>query len=211
MEWKIAGQNTNGLRTEMEMRMWKEYLMEEGVDLCGATETHMDARRKKEFESVFENDYHCIMKRRRKRKKGDYGSGGLAIFVRRGAGVPKLSREKGSDEILWVEVEGLERIIYVAVVYLVPRKSARYGGNAEVRRELEEDIVEFRGRGMVVVIGDVNSRIGECVPLEGVVKSNVRRSRDKKMNENGREWIQLMRRTGMVMLTGLYWRSEYTC
>ena len=49
--------------------------MEEEVDLCGATETRMDARREKEIESVFESDYHCIMKRRRKRKKGDYGSG----------------------------------------------------------------------------------------------------------------------------------------
>ena len=112
---------------------------------------------------------------------------------------------------MWVEVEGLERTIYVAVVYLVPRKSARYGGNAEVRRELEEDIVEFRGRGMVVVVGDVNSSIGECVPLEGVVKSNVRKNKDKKTNENGRKWILMMRRTGMVMPTGFYGRAEYTC
>ena len=193
------------------MMMWKQYLMEEKVDLCGATETHMDEKREEEIGSVFENDYHCITKRRRRRKKGDYGSGGLAVLVRRGAGVPKLAKEKGSDEILWVEIEGLERTIYVAVVYLVPRKSARYGGNEEVRRELEGDIVEFRGRGMVVVIGDVNSRIGEYRPLEGAVKSNVRRSRDKKMNENGREWIQMMRRTGMVILTGLYGKAEYTC
>ena len=143
-EWRIAGQNTNGLRTEMEMRMWKQYLMEERVDLCGATETHMDAKREKEIESVFENDFHCIMKRRRKRKKGDYGSGGVAIFVRRGAGRPKLAKEKGSDEILWVEVEGIGRTVHVAVVYLVPKKSSRYGDNMEVRRELEEDIIRFK-------------------------------------------------------------------
>ena len=163
MEWRIAGQNTNGLRTDMDMRMWKQYLMEEEIDLCCATETHMDARREKEIEEVFENDYHCILKRRKKRKKGDYGSGGLAVFVRRGMGVPRVARSKGSDEILWVDIEGLERKIYVAAVYLVPKKSSWYADNAEVRRELEEGIYEFRARGMGVIIGDVNSRIGERV------------------------------------------------
>ena len=100
VEWRIAGQITNGLRTEMEMMMWKQYLKEEKIDICGATETHMDATREKEIEAVFENDYHCIMKRRRKRKRGDYGSGGLAVFVRREVGVPKVAKEKGSEEIL---------------------------------------------------------------------------------------------------------------
>ena len=195
----------------MEMRMWKQYIMEEEIDLCCATETHMDARRQKEIEDVFETDYHCILKRRKKRKKGDYGSGGLAVLVRRGMGVPKVAKNKGSDEILWVEVDGLGGTIYIAVVYLVPKKSSRYGDNNGVRRELEEGIYEFRARGMVVVIGDVNSRIGECVPLEGADDGRKRNNSDKKMNENGREWIQLMRRTGMVMLTGLYGRAEYTC
>ena len=86
--------------------------------------------------------------------------------MRRGVGVPNLAKEKGSDEILWVEVGGIGRTIHVAVVYLVPMKSSRYGDNREVRRELEEDIIEFKEKGMVVVIGDVNSRIGECRPLE---------------------------------------------
>ena len=126
-------------------------------------------------------------------------------------GVPKLAKDKGSDEILWVEIEGLGMKIYIAVVYLVPKNSSRYGDNASVRRELEEGIYEFRERGMVVIIGDVNSRIGECMPLEGRVEGKMRNNSDNKMNENGREWIQLMRRTGMVMLTGLYGRAEYTC
>ena len=64
---------------------------------------------------------------------------------------------------------------------------------------------------MVVVIGDVNSRIGDCRPLEGGEEGKTRRNRDMRMNENGREWIQLMRRTEMVMLMGLYGRAEYTC
>ena len=51
-----------------------------------------------------------------------------------------------------MEVEGVAGKINVAVVYIVPKNSTRYGGNVEARRELEEDIIVFRARGMVILI-----------------------------------------------------------
>ena len=135
----------------------------------------------------------------------------MAVFVRRWVRIPKVAKEKGSEEILWVELEGTVTKIYVAVVYFVQKESTRYEANADVRMELEEDIIEFRSRGMVVLIGDVNSRIGECMPQEGVREGKKRKNKDKKINENGREWIQMMRRTGMLMLTGLYGTADFTC
>ena len=132
-------------------------------------------------------------------------------MVRKGRGVPKLAKCKGSDEILWVEMEGLGQTIFVAVVYLVPTKSSRYKLNAETRRELEEDILKFKKEGMVVVMGDLNSRITDSQPSEGVVRSNTRENKDKKLNDNGRAWICLTRNTDMVTLTGLYGEADYTC
>ena len=208
---KIATQNVHGLFTELEMRCWKQYLYEEDVDICGATETRMNVDREKKFHAVFKDDFHCVTKIRKNRKKNDFGSGGLALLVRKGSGTPRLAKESGSDEILWVEMEGLSQKVYIAVVYLVPVKSTRYKFNGAVRRELEVDIIKFRNRGTVVIMGDLNSRIGMANPREGVWRNNYRGNRDKKTNDNGREWIKLTSNTDMVTLTGLYGEADYTC
>ena len=59
------------------------------------------------------------------------------------------------------EVGGLERKLIIAAVYLVPIKSTRYKNNREVRRELETYIMKYKQEGTVMVMGDLNSRIGE--------------------------------------------------
>ena len=181
------------------------------MDLCGATETRNNEKKGRMLISGMEDSFHCITKIRKKRKAGDYGSGGLAIVVRKGRGIPKLAKSTGSDEILWIELEGMGQKIFVAVVYLVPHKSSRYKFNGAVRRELEEDILRFKKDGMVVVMGDLNSRIADCQPKEGVVHSNTRVNKDKKMNDNGKAWIRLTRNTDMVTLTGLFGKADYTC
>ena len=178
--------------------------MEEEVDLCGATETRNNKERDKMLISGMEDSFHCITKIRKNRKAGDHGSGGLAIVVRKGRGIPKLAKAKGSDEILWIEMEGMGQKIFVAVVYLVPNKSSRYKYNGDTRRELEEDILRFKKDGMVVVLGDLNSRIADNQPSDGVVKNNTRENKDKKLNDNDKAWIRRMRNTDMVTLTDLF-------
>ena len=181
------------------------------MDLCGATDTRNNNERYKMLISGMEDSFHCITKIRKNRKAGDHGSGGLAIVVRKGRGIPKLAKAKGSDEILWIEMEGMGQKIFVAVVYLVPNKSSRYKYNGDTRRELEEDILRFKKDGLVVVLGDLNSRIADSQPSDGVVKNNTRENKDKKLNDNGKAWIRLTRNTDMVTLTGLFGVADYTC
>ena len=76
------------------MRCWKQYIFEEGIDLCGATETRMNALREKQFHELMQDDFHCITKIRKKTKSMDYGSGCLALIVRKDKGVPKLVKKK---------------------------------------------------------------------------------------------------------------------
>jgi hypothetical protein len=75
--------------------------------------------------------------------------------------------------------------------------------NTELRRELEEDIMRYKQEGMVMVMGDLNSRIGEI--------EHHRRNKDIEVNENGREWMALTRATGMIILSGLNETADYTC
>ena len=105
----------------------------------------------------------------------------------------------------------LDRRIFVADVYLVSRRSRIYKNNNLVRQELEEDIIKFKKKGVVVILGDLNSRIADSMPSEGVTKSNTRENKDKVLNDNGRAWIRLTRSTGMVTLTGLFGEADYTC
>ena len=104
-----------------------------------------------------------------------------------------LVKKKGNEGILWVEVEGTGRKMHLAVVYIVPIKSTRYKNNIALRRELEEDIIKYKQEGMVMVMGDLNSRIGE--------ENNYWKNIDKRVDDNGREWLALTRATGIITLT----------
>ena len=195
----------------MEVRCWKQYLMDADVDMCGVTETHGNEKKDRMMHSVMGDDYHCITKIRKNRKARDHGSGGLAIVVRKGRGIPKIAKAKGSDEILWVEMKEIGRKIFVAVVYIVPSKSTRYHQNGAIRRELTADIMRFTAEGIVIVMGDLNSRIAGSLPMEGGGRHRMRENKDKIVNNNGKEWTLLTRTTKMVTLTGLYGEADYTC
>ena len=86
----------------------------------------------------------------------------------------------------------------------MPIKSTKYKNNKEVRRELETDIMKYKQEGTVMVMGDLNSRIGE----EGDIE---RKNIDKEVNENGREWLSLSRATGLMTMTGIRERADFTC
>ena len=90
----VATQNTQGLNTELEIRCWKQYLIEEKVDICCVTETHTDERRAEMMKDILADKFHCITKIRKNSKRRDYGSGGLAIIVvKRGCDLIKKKAE----------------------------------------------------------------------------------------------------------------------
>ena len=92
------------------------------MDICCVTETHLDEKRERLLISILEDKFECLSRIREERKRGDYGSGGVAVMIRKSKGRIKTIKRKGVDGILWVEVEGTGRKMYVAVVYIVPHK-----------------------------------------------------------------------------------------
>lgn len=144
----------------MEMRRWKQYLIEEDIEICCVTETHLNKKREIIFREIFKEDFNCIIRNRKDRKEGDSGSGGLAILIKKGLAKVNPILKKGSDEIVWAEVVGAGKSLFIATVYIVPKKSTRYVDNDEVREELELNIMRYKEQGTVLVLGDMNSRIG---------------------------------------------------
>ena len=110
---------------------------------------------------------------------------------------------KKQDCLLWIEISCGHRKIYIATVYMVPVGSSYYEDNDKIRNELEKDIVAYKEQGMVIVIGDFNSRIGKLMSITADDKTYHRENVDEKENQNGRELIKLMNGLGMLILSGI--------
>ncbi len=103
------------------------------------------------------------------------------------------------------------------MVYICPDGSTRDNDFRRQLMELEVDIVEFRKKGLVVCMGDFNSRIGSinsvltygerCVVIE-------RTSEDNKIDgsalERGHQFVDSMNACNMVILNGVDNMAEYT-
>ena len=76
-----------------------------------------------------------------------------------------------------------------------------FPNNSLVWERLEQDIIRFRQQGVVIVLGDFNSRVGESIPLIATNRVLVRRNNDMEVNSNGREFMSVMRVCDMVITT----------
>ena len=143
--------------------------------------------------------------------------GGVGIAVKKTLGRVERLEEYEDDGLLWLKlcVGGID--LFVAAVYLVPRTSDWYEGNLERKVRLIRGIQCYRQKGRVVVMGDMNARIGsldvnierECG--EGVV-SLYRESEDEKVTQDGRDLLEMMAAANMVVMNGLEGKmKEMTC
>ena len=134
-------------------------------------------------------------------KRRDLGSGGVVIFMHKDIGPSKLLKVGKCEDLVWVEIEGRDQIFFVAAAYMVPARSNWHWNNPVLRSELEEDILIYKRLGVVIVMGDFNSRIGDSVPVTPVQNRWVRQSNDKEPNANGRELVALMKTCEMTITT----------
>ena len=144
----------------------------------------------------------------RKRRRG----GGLGFVVKKSL-KPRVMKVTQCNNLLWIEVDsGIKW--YVAVVYLIPKD--KWGTNEVTISELQRTLVDFTGKGKVVVMGDFNARVGE---LSNSLNSNVdtedtviipRSSEDKTVNGPGRGVLESLNAVGLVLLNGVGERARFT-
>ena len=117
---------------------------------------------------------------------------------------------------MWIEVEDEEGKIFVGLVYLAPGSFPLVREiNEKLWDELSEDVMYFREKGRVCIIGDFNSRIGEmrsrCMSLkeeeedeeEEKVRVWKRCSQDKKSDKAGKRLVQFMNDHELIILNGI--------
>ena len=88
------------------MLRWKQYLLEEAIDICCVTESRLDSRRDGIFGEMFGDVFNCFIRSRRNMKRLDPGSGGVVVLVKKDLGKARLMKNGKCEDLVWVEVEG---------------------------------------------------------------------------------------------------------
>ena len=149
-------------------------------------------------------------------KKGAKESGGSVIYIKRGIarGVRLLSkRSDDSGDVIWLRLRkeffGLDDDMILSYCYIRPN------ANTEAYEIFRNEIENFSRKGMIAVMGDLNSRIGckEILHSEIIVEDSqtiVKRLKipkrnclDKKINGNGRKLTKIMSDHNLMIANGV--------
>ncbi len=131
------------------------------VDVCVVTETWFrEGLGDNVMERSLEGSSFQWFGRDRKDQKSWFGDGGVGFIVRKDIGNCKIVKVSRDHDTLWMELRRGAQLLYIAGVYICPEGSTRDNDFRRQLMELEVDIMEFRKKGLVVCMGDFNSRIG---------------------------------------------------
>ena len=119
--------------------------------------------------------------------------------------------------------------IYICCAYLSPKSSCRLRGDDTSKLStIYDDVLLYREKGEVVIMGDLNCRVGtqadfidtdksdeylnlpdtmENISIDDIIEENSniarkRTSEDQVINENGKELLQLCRTNNLYILNG---------
>lgn len=114
------------------------------------------------------NGYYVFRKDRPKHKKAWKPSGGIAVLVRDSIRNKCKFNPVSDSDVIWVKVQkdvtNLSCDLFLAFVFLPPCNST-YGkaNNNGTLQKLEKHIDYFSCKGKVIICGDFNARIVNCI------------------------------------------------
>lgn len=226
--WNVRGLTEAGRCSVMKFRAVVRELEEEGVEVAAICETWfqneetVEEARRWAREGGWEWTDHRRTVVDKKEKKG---SGGVALLVRTKSGVEVVGREDGGEGVLGVRVKKGGVTLTVVAVYAVPKvpRAGKASRGVAERLERTEEALEGlvatawrarRRQEQVVVLGDLNARVGEeGVQLgmgAGPGEFVQRASMDKVVNPRGTDMLRRCGEAGLVMMNGLKGMAEYT-
>lgn len=183
------------------------------LDICAVTETWFKVGIDYMSKSI-DNDKYVWISRERQNQKARNGEGGVGIIIKRSLGKISLVRVSKRYDMIWVEIDRNGMCLYIAAVYISPSRAPRGYYSTEMLAELEVDILHFKSKGQVMVMGDFNARIGTedtSFTHNGHRIFVPRRSKDQHRDARGRQLIESMNACNMVILHGLDSPGIETC
>ena len=200
--WRMCTWNINGMwgRWGERLDQLKDVLNGSKADVLGLTETKVESTEEEEMirDKLNVLGYECCMSICQRR-----WSGGVAVLVKKG--VTWSVMKKGvHGNLLWIETKKMitNKSVFVAVVYLPPRQSPFEEDVDGIRDQLMTDVMKYRKNGEIIVLGDMNSRVGS---LSNMIADREyrRRSEDDRVDSRGRRLLELLNMNGIVVLNGV--------
>lgn len=130
------------------------------LDICVVTETRFrEGVGDSLMAEVIDEEEFSWFGRDRRKQRSLTGDGGVGILVRKSLGEVKVAKVSQNWDSIWIQIKTPHELVFVGAVYMSPAGSPRVDSE-EYIQELEADIAVFREKGIVMVMGDLNSRIG---------------------------------------------------
>jgi hypothetical protein len=139
------------------------------------------------------------------------GSGGVGLLVRRGIG--KVIRETRccGEGVVCVRIERGGEVLFVIMVYLVPKGSRWFNRNQSIRDRVAQAVAVLKKEGMVMMIGDLNAHtecvqpVIDCEGEEGADSEAWTRTSEcqMSMSKAGKDCVAWLFGMGMVIVNGV--------
>ena len=166
--------------------------------------------------------------RSERKKKAKRIAGGAVLYIKKyiSKGVTKLSsRSNQHGDVIWVKLDknffGLEQNVLICYAYVVP--TAKKEAFELLRNEIETN----SHKGVITILGDLNSRLGHKLIKhfnitikddQSVIKKELpvpaRSSKDKTINSNGRKLHKIATDFDLIPANGSIMgdlEGEFTC
>ena len=161
----VATWNCSGLCSDRKQKEVGEMLGKHNIDIVAVQETW-----EKDESRINVEGYQWFGKPR-SNQNSRRGEGGVGFFVR-DCLVNEVEFLGGVqyEESVWMKMRG-ERgrlAVYIGCVYM-PTDSTGAAGIDESYSKLKEDVLSFKQKGKVVLLGDFNARVGKSVEVDDVI------------------------------------------
>lgn len=185
ISWNIAG-----IRKAGELR---EYLNE--FDIIALQETWLEKKwEKKEIEKMDKGYTWCAKAAVREKKKGR-AKGGVIVGIKKAIELEEIFEWEYGIVIKGVKIEK-DREVNIIVVYNNGKIKEVLGKIAMVIEKLGES------REQILIIGDMNARIGDWQVNEEGEAERGRRSMDKTVNYEGKKLVEFCEEIGARIING---------
>ena len=208
---KLVAFNVEGLERELENPLFIENLYKN--DICVLYETWRGSDSKLALPGLW--DFSLV---RQKTKKVGRNSGGVTIFckesIRKG-----IKITKSSEGFVWLKLDatffGFDENVFLCGAYIPPEYSRNaVSQKTDYFEALEDSITRYSEQGNVLIMGDLNARIGvdktqqtDIPVLDNIIPQDhtqmfARSSCDSNINRYGKKLRQLCQGHDLVVANG---------
>ena len=197
---RLATWNVSGLCSERKQKEIADLLACNSIDIVAVQESW-----EKEDSKIDVDGYKWFGKPRTS-QRSQRGEGGVGFLVREClVSEVEFITTVAYEESVWMKVRG-ERgrlALYIGCVYM-PTDSTNVAVLDSCYERLKEDVLSFREKGKVVLLGDFNARVGKAADDDDVIG----KFGEDTCNASGNKLISLLREVELVACNGRRLVSE---